>query len=166
MSYTNGNSAGDRHLEPPPTYEALQAANTSLKTRVSELEVINDLYQSRVSQLEQEATVRRSGESIESAGKSVSSPESHQLRSALEETQYRERELKRRLDDLEREVVELQRESPSGCHRSKKMRVSDIVHDGLVISASTSTTTPSPPTAAPVMVTPSPTSNIAIKSVQ
>jgi GATA-binding protein, other eukaryote len=34
-------SLNDRHLEPPQTYEQLFAANTQLKTKVSELEVIN-----------------------------------------------------------------------------------------------------------------------------
>jgi GATA-binding protein, other eukaryote len=34
-------SLNDRHLEPPQTYEQLFVANTQLKTKVSELEVIN-----------------------------------------------------------------------------------------------------------------------------
>lgn len=39
-----GSASSDRHLEPPMTYEQLLAANTHLKTRVSELEVINMMY--------------------------------------------------------------------------------------------------------------------------
>ena len=34
-------SLNDRHLEPPQTYEQLFVQNTQLKTKVSELEVIN-----------------------------------------------------------------------------------------------------------------------------
>ena len=34
-------SANDRHLEPPATYEQLLRSNTDLRTRVTELEVIN-----------------------------------------------------------------------------------------------------------------------------
>ena len=36
-------SLADRHLEPPQTYEQLQAANTQLKSRLSELEAINTM---------------------------------------------------------------------------------------------------------------------------
>ena len=83
----------DRHLELPQSYEALQQSNTSLKTRVSELEVINELYRGRVQQLEQND---RRQEMVHS-----------QLRQALEQSQQRENVLKRRLDDLEREVADL-----------------------------------------------------------
>jgi GATA-binding protein, other eukaryote len=39
---------GDRHLDVPQTNEQLIAANASLKTRVSELEVIGGLFWGRV----------------------------------------------------------------------------------------------------------------------
>ena len=43
----------DRHLQPPShPYDGLQLANTELKTKVSELEVINGLFNDRVRQLE------------------------------------------------------------------------------------------------------------------
>lgn len=39
-------------MEPPQGYDALSQANQALRTRVSELEVINDLFKGRVTQLE------------------------------------------------------------------------------------------------------------------
>ncbi|KAI9816175.1 MAG: hypothetical protein M1827_001776 [Pycnora praestabilis] len=124
----SSSSLNDRHLEPPQTYESLAAANTSLKTRVSELEVINDLFRGRVAQLEQnegntrmEDITRRDSE--------------NELRFALEESQRRESDLKRRLDDLEREVSDLR----DGEHRPKKMRVSDIVDDSTVSTPQSAT---------------------------
>ncbi|KAI9760388.1 MAG: phosphatidyl inositol kinase [Chaenotheca gracillima] len=121
-------SLNDRHLEPPQTYEALHAANTSLKTRVSELEVINDLFQGRVKQLEQNEDRARRDEAVRRDLE-------EQLRSALDQTQRRESNLKRRVDDLERELSELRDSGP----RPKKMRVSDIVDDRPIDS------TPPPP---------------------
>ncbi|KAI9672508.1 MAG: hypothetical protein M1817_003274 [Caeruleum heppii] len=114
----------DRHTGEAPhhSHESLLAANTSLKTRVSELEVINDLYQSRVSQLENEANERR-GE--EGRGESK-----EQLRTTLEDTQRRERALKHRLDELEKEMSELKDKNSSSEPRPKKMRLSDMVDDG------------------------------------
>ena len=44
----------DRHLQPPHPYENLQIAHTELKTKASELEVINGLYNDRIRQLEEE----------------------------------------------------------------------------------------------------------------
>ncbi|OAL62363.1 GATA transcription factor [Trichophyton rubrum] len=66
-------SSNERHLEGPQTYENLLAANTSLKTRVNELELINDLFQDSESR----------------------------LRQSLKEAQKREEELKRRISELE-----------------------------------------------------------------
>ena len=93
---------------------------------MSELEVINDLYQSRVSQLEQEANARRA------AGPSVESDSHH--RAALDEAHRRESELRRRVEDLERELSDLRDSGP----RAKKMRLSDIV-DGSPTSTRQST---------------------------
>ena len=45
----NGNTA---NLDAPLTYDALQAQNQNLRTRVNELEVINDLFRGRVVELE------------------------------------------------------------------------------------------------------------------
>ncbi|KAI9695701.1 MAG: hypothetical protein M1820_008464 [Bogoriella megaspora] len=56
----NGTSG---HLEPPQGYDAIVSLNTSLKTRVSELEVINDLFRGRVAELEKsEREVRQAEE--------------------------------------------------------------------------------------------------------
>lgn len=109
---------GDRHLDVPQTYEQLIATNASLKTRVSELEVINELFRGRVTQLEQDEANARRGEEMRRESE-------HNLRAQLDESQRRENQLKRRLDDLEREVAEM-REGPS----HKKMRVADMVGAG------------------------------------
>ncbi|KAF7546979.1 hypothetical protein G7Z17_g8044 [Cylindrodendrum hubeiense] len=102
---------GDRNPDAPQTQEQLIAHNSSLKTRVSELELINELFRGRLGQLEkQEAAARR--------GQEVAGVEQTQLRSQLEATQdseaklraqlddshRRENSLKRRLDDLELEL--------------------------------------------------------------
>jgi hypothetical protein len=86
-------SLNERHLEPPPTYDVLLAQNTTLKTRVSELEVINDLFRGRVQELEQND---RRSQLVQD-----------QLRQALDDSKARESSMKRRLDDLEREVSEM-----------------------------------------------------------
>ncbi|KAF2194292.1 putative GATA transcription factor [Zopfia rhizophila CBS 207.26] len=104
-------SVNGSHLEAPLTYEALVGQNTSLRTRVSELEVINDLFRGRVTELEQsEQEARR----VEHAARETEA----QLRAELEETRFREADLKRRLEELEGEGP-----------RHKKMRLSDIVDE-------------------------------------
>ena len=45
---------GERGIDAPQTKEQLIAHNSSLKTRVSELEFINELFRGRLSQLEQQ----------------------------------------------------------------------------------------------------------------
>lgn len=89
-------------------------ANNTLKTRVSELEVINDLFRGRVTQLEQADENTRQDEAVQR--------NAHlQLRQALEQSQQREDSLKRRVDELERQVAELRDLEP----RTKRQRVSD-----------------------------------------
>ena len=91
-------SFGDKHLEPPQTYEHLQQQNTTLKTKVSELEVINGLYKDRIGELERNDMLHRQ---------------------AHEEARVRENDLRRRLDDLEREIVEMRKGfSPSSLKRN------------------------------------------------
>ncbi|KAF2161156.1 hypothetical protein M409DRAFT_28484 [Zasmidium cellare ATCC 36951] len=46
------NGTSSHNMDPPQGYEALSQANQVLRTRVSELEVINDLFKGRVTQLE------------------------------------------------------------------------------------------------------------------
>lgn len=130
-------SLNDRHLEPPQTYDGLLQANTSLKTRVSELEVINGLFKGRVQELERAE---------------------YGQRQALEQSRLREDDLRRRLEELEHHVTELRRDSPgynSAKRRldnglpnpadhsppySKRSRISDITQ---------SSTYPDPPSAPP-----------------
>lgn len=97
-------SVNGSHLEPPLPYDTLAAQNTALKTRVSELEVINDLFRGRVGELESSEQAARETES--------------RLRVELEEVKQREADLKRRLEELEGEGP-----------KHKKMRLSDLVDE-------------------------------------
>ncbi|KAJ5028143.1 signal recognition protein [Bipolaris maydis] len=106
-------SVNGSHLEAPLPYETLAAQNTALKTRVSEMELINDLFRNRVSELEQSEQSARQTEST--------------LRKELEEVKQREADLKRRLEEIENE-------SP----RHKRMKMSEFVDEsraGTPISA-------------------------------
>ena len=89
---------------------------TGLKTRVSELEVINELYRSTVSQYEQ-------GGSQGLAPQAELAPQDTegQLRQLLQQAQRREDDLKRRVDELKDEVSELRHEQPP----TKKARTSE-----------------------------------------
>ena len=69
-------SVNDRNLEPPHTYEQLTAQNTTLRTRVTELEVINMMVS------ESEASLRRERDAF--------------LR--------KEEDLKRRISELEQQL--------------------------------------------------------------
>ncbi|CUS09113.1 unnamed protein product [Tuber aestivum] len=108
-------SLHDRHLEnPAPTLDSLISANNKLKTRVAELELVNDLFRGRVSELEtSEANARRA----EITRREVEA----QLRVCLDASTKREEELKRKLDDAERELTDLRGDQPR-----KKVRVSDL----------------------------------------
>ncbi|KAL4780374.1 hypothetical protein BJX76DRAFT_48718 [Aspergillus varians] len=115
----------DRHHEPPQTYEELLAANTSLKTRVSELDLINGLFRGRVAELEQnDATTRRS--------QMILRDSEVRLRRSLDDAQRREDDLKRRISELERQLSEQKngwnapRENPLE-PLAKRMRLSDVV---------------------------------------
>jgi GATA-binding protein len=95
----------------PQTHEQLIAANSSLKTRVRELELINELFRGRLSQLEQQEAAARRGHEVadsEQTGLRAQLEESREseahLRGQLEETHRRENSLKRRLDELELEL--------------------------------------------------------------
>ncbi|TVY87617.1 GATA type zinc finger protein, partial [Lachnellula willkommii] len=110
-------------LEPPQTHEQLIASNAALKTRVSELEVINGFFEGRVTQLEQDEANARRGEEMRREGE-------FGALQRLEESQRRENQLKRRLDDVERELNERTRELNDlreGEPPAKKMRVADMV---------------------------------------
>lgn len=120
-------SAVDRNLEAPQTYERLLAANTKLNTRVSELEVINELFRGRVAELEQsDATARRSEMIVRDS--------EARLRRSLEDAQRREEDLKLRVADLESQLTDrlngdnnlAHNESP-GEPLAKRIKLSDVV---------------------------------------
>lgn len=117
MSAADGRVATDLNGEHPPTAEALLAENASLKTRVSELEVIQELYRGRLQQLEQaeataEANARQTHEHSQQTETQLrtqlegATQTEAQLREQLEESHHRENMLKRRLDELELELKE------------------------------------------------------------
>lgn len=136
MSGFSGNGDGSNspmNGDAPQTAEQLIASNSSLKTRVRELELINELFRGRLSQLEQqEAAARR--------GNEVAGEEQNQLRAQiklteenqatlvaqLEDSHSRERSLKRRLDDLE---LELQQLRDDGHKPNKKQRIGSPAPD-------------------------------------
>lgn len=106
-SPSSNSSQSGSHLEPPLTYEGL-------KTRVSELEVINNLYLERVSQLEQNDVNARRSEALQQNSET-------RLRSLLKQSQDRENSLKRQIELLEREVADL-KDMES---HTKRQRLSD-----------------------------------------
>jgi GATA-binding protein len=121
---------GDR-LDMPQTQEQLMATNSSLKTRVSELEVIQELYRGRIQQLEQEEVGRQAQEKTKiEADEQLHAQlnamnESHaQLQRELEESHRRENMLKRRLDELEVELKDAKESLESHENgRAKKARL-------------------------------------------
>ncbi|THC92055.1 hypothetical protein EYZ11_008493 [Aspergillus tanneri] len=116
-SPTSNSAVEDRHLETPQTYEGLLAANTSLKTRVSELEFINELFRGRVTELEQSnATARRSEMIVRDS--------EVRLRRSLDEAQRREDDLKRRVAEMEHQLSEA---TNSAEPVAKRIRLSDVV---------------------------------------
>lgn len=99
------------------------ALNTSLKTRVSELDLINELFRGRVSQLEQSEAAARRAEMVARDSES-------RLRHSLDESQNREDELRRRISELEHRLGAQDHSmldddvmEPDG----KKIRLSDVV---------------------------------------
>lgn len=94
-------------LEPPQTYDSLLQSTTALKTRVSELEVINDLFRGRVAQLEQNDDNSRRTELMQRQTEK-------NFRQLLEESQVREMDLQRRISDLQRELTEVRGGASSG----------------------------------------------------
>ena len=102
----------DRNSEQPQTYDGLAQANTALKTRVSELEVINDLYRGFVNQHEQGGAPK---------AEMMPRDSESQLRQLLEQSQRRERDLKQKVEELEHEIADLRGEQPP----SKRSRMSN-----------------------------------------
>lgn len=124
--------------ELPPTQESLLAINASLKTRVSELEVIQELYRGRLQQLEQdEANARQAQEfsgkteaQLRAQLEAVSQSET-QLRNDLDESHRRENMLKRRLDELELELKQAKESLEANENgRAKRLRLDDMIVTG------------------------------------
>ncbi|RGP77574.1 putative gata type zinc finger asd4 [Fusarium longipes] len=109
---------GDRKMDAPQSQEQLIAQNSSLKTRVSELEVIIELFRGRLAQLEQQEATARNSQQVASVEQNQLRSELEaireseaQLRAQLDDSHRRENSLKRRLDELE---LELQAVHPIG----------------------------------------------------
>jgi len=99
---------GTSQLEAPQTYDGLMGQNSHLRTRVSELEVINDLFRGRVGELENsEQEARREANSKRE--------ENERLKSDVETE-------RRKVEDLQKRVTELESE---GSPARKRARVSD-----------------------------------------
>ncbi|RMY11279.1 hypothetical protein D0867_08130, partial [Hortaea werneckii] len=99
---------GTSQLEAPQTYDGLMGQNSHLRTRVSELEVINDLFRGRVGELENsEQEARREANSKRE--------ENERLKSDIETE-------RRKVEDLQKRMAELEGE---GSPARKRARVSD-----------------------------------------
>ncbi|KAI7089404.1 hypothetical protein KC356_g2513 [Hortaea werneckii] len=99
---------GTSQLEAPQTYDGLMGQNSHLRTRVSELEVINDLFRGRVGELENsEQEARREANSKRE--------ENERLKSDIETE-------RRKVEDLQKRVAELESE---GSPARKRARMSD-----------------------------------------
>ncbi|KEZ41256.1 hypothetical protein SAPIO_CDS7346 [Scedosporium apiospermum] len=102
---------GDRRDSTPPSTEQLLATNSSLHTRVGELELINKLYSDRVQQLElsdanakhEQELSRHEVAQLRADLEAITKAEA-QLREQLDDSHRRENSLKRRLDELEVEL--------------------------------------------------------------
>lgn len=145
ISAADGRVAADLNGEHPPTQEAMLAENASLKTRVSELEVIQELYRGRLQQLEHDETnvgqtVAQLREQLASATQTET-----QLRNELEESHRRENMLKRRLDELELELKEAKgtaetkgtAEAVANGRPAKKARLDDAAEEASEAAADT-----------------------------
>lgn len=125
-----GSPGGDRNSDPPQTHEQLIAYCAGLKTRVSELDFINELFRGRLSQLEQQEAAARSANEAATAEQTqlrqqleASKESEAQLRAQLDDVHSRENSLKRRLDELELELKAAQ-EGSSG-RPAKKARTEE-----------------------------------------
>jgi GATA-binding protein len=91
----------------------------SLKTRVSELEVINDLFRGRVAELEQSEQDARAKESS-------ARDAADQYKTDLDSALVREAALKKRVELLEAEVESYKSQAAPA---PKRLRLSDVVRD-------------------------------------
>ncbi|KAJ5627130.1 hypothetical protein N7528_004557 [Penicillium herquei] len=124
----------------PQTYESLLALNTSLKTRVSELDLINELFRGRVAELEQSDASARRSEMIARDSESRLRDSEARLRRSLEEAQHREDGLKRRITELETQLTEV--EGDNGEPSAKRIRLADMVEQSSEESPSQTKSSP------------------------
>ncbi len=114
----------------PPTIETLLAANSALRTRVTELELVNDLFRSRVSELEtSEANSRR-----------ADTPRRDlelQLRVRIDELERRENEWRNKVLQLEEDLANKdgsskkpKNDSLKTLHDKKRQAHEDAGNDG------------------------------------
>lgn len=107
--------------------------NSTLKTRVSELEVIQELYRGRIQQLEQEETNRQQSQDTAKTDEQILAQVAAltevtaQLQKDLDESHHRENVLKRRLDELEVELKDAKSslEVHESSRAAKRARVDD-----------------------------------------
>ncbi|KAI0535683.1 hypothetical protein GGR58DRAFT_427131 [Xylaria digitata] len=131
-SPTNGEQ---QPLDAPQTHEQLIAANSSLKTRVSELDLINELYRGRLQQLEQDnQTADNYRHSAEMAAKEAATERAlrDDIQRQLEDSHRRENSLKRRLDEMEQELQELKvqlKELETDEPAAKRLKLEEQHHD-------------------------------------
>jgi len=125
---------GDRS-DAPQTQEQLLAIESSLKTRVAELEVINDFMQRRLAQYEQYGHTPQDGQDpnqqssdsqLRTQLEALTQSDSV-LRVELDESHRRENMLKRRLDELEAELKEVKDrlDAQDGGRPAKKPRLEE-----------------------------------------
>jgi len=128
----------------PQTSEELLAMNSGLKTRIDELEVINDLIQRRLQHYETYGTgagpaagngldghdAAQAEAQLRAQIEALSASEA-QLRSQLDESHRRENSMKRRLDEMELELKEAKESLEFHDNgRAKKMRMTET-HDAV-----------------------------------
>lgn len=125
----NGNAHSPMNGDAIQTPNQLLAVNSGLKTRVDELEVINDLIQRRLQHYETYGTGGTNEEGLVVAANLRAQIESlqqseAQLRSQLEESHRRENAMKRRLDEMELELNALQSQDHDN-GRAKRPRLDE-----------------------------------------
>lgn len=126
----NGNAHSPMNGDAIQTPNQLLAVNSGLKTRVDELEVINDLIQRRLQHYETYGPSGNNEEGLVVAANLRAQVESlqqseAQLRSQLEESHRRENAMKRRLDEMELELNALQTTQDPDNGRAKRPRLEE-----------------------------------------
>lgn len=127
---------GERHPDTPETLEQILNNNSVLKTRVSELELIHELFRGRLDQLEQQEAAARKALEDAGAGHSAQMEQMRNDKDAqlaekdalladfqaqLDDSHRRENNLKRRLDEMDQERQKDQEEHDSA-RPAKKAR--------------------------------------------